>query len=509
MAGLANSFSMAASPTGKYSEFVPLHTGDTCVRVPVSWHDEISTLASDINDMLDELGRSHSDLQFLATHDPLTQLHNRRHFEEELERELAEYRRFGTTGAVLWLDLDHFKDVNDSIGHGAGDELLIRFAEELRSQNRSYCTLARLGGDEFGILIPHADRNEAVTAASRLVKTLLATTFEGGEHEVRISTSIGAVVFPEHGETVSDLLSHADLAMYDAKAKGGNQLVVYEPDETWRTEMTTRIAMAESIVAGLRDNRLMLYAQPLRDLSGRSGRTYELLLRMVGDDGRIVVPDEIIPTAERLGIIRDIDRWVACKAISLLSEARARGDDVYYCVNLSGRAIGDETLLELMRGEFVETGADPRRLIVEITETTAIGNIEAARRFIVGLKEIGCRFSLDDFGSGASSFYYLKHLPIDFLKIDGSIVTGARSGVADIHFLRAIVEMCKGLNIRTVAEYVENEGLLDLITREGVDFAQGYHVGRPQPLDTYVIQAEETDPAPRLAITAIARIEPA
>jgi EAL domain-containing protein (putative c-di-GMP-specific phosphodiesterase class I) len=227
---------------------------------------------------------------------------------------------------------------------------------------------------------------------------------------------------------------------------------------------------------------------------------------MIGTDGKMVSPGEIIPTAERVGLIRDIDRWVARRAIDMLAEAESNGDHVLFSVNLSGTAFGDETLLRLMRDRFAATGARPDHLVVEITETTAIANIEAARRFILGLKEIGCRFALDDFGSGTSSFYYLKHLPIDFLKIDGSIVTGSSSSATDVHFLRAIVEMCKGLNVRTVAEYVEDEQLFDLISDEGVDFAQGFYVGRPQPLATYLKPGRPhlALPVPRLAFAAAA-----
>jgi EAL domain-containing protein (putative c-di-GMP-specific phosphodiesterase class I) len=236
----------------------------------------------------------------------------------------------------------------------------------------------------------------------------------------------------------------------------------------------------------MREERLVLYAQPIVGPDDGGMRTFELLIRMRGEDVSLVLPAEIIPTAERLGLIRDIDRWVARRAIRLLALAQGQNQDVQFSINLSGCAFSDNTLLDLIRDEFETTCASPERLIIEITETTTIANMEGARRFISALQEIGCRFSIDDFGSAASSFYYLKHLPVDFLKIDGSLVTGLAADSSDAHFVHAIVEMCRGLNIRTVAEYVENEKVLDAVSAAGVDFVQGYHLGRPEPLDSYL-----------------------
>jgi diguanylate cyclase (GGDEF)-like protein len=433
-----------------------------------------------------ELDRSRSELAYLAGHDPLTGLKNRRHFEGELRRELSEERRMGGSGALLWFDLDHFKDINDCLGHAAGDKLLVAFADLLRASSRSYCTLARLGGDEFGMLLPHANEAEAEGAAARLVDLLSANTFAVDGHEVRISASIGVVRYPEHGWDGDQLMARADLAMYEAKATGGNRVVAYQHDETWRSRMTDHIDLAERIVAALREDRFVLYAQPLRCLADGLVGGYELLLRMVGEDGEIIMPSEIIPTAERLGVIRDIDRWVARRSIALLAEARDNGVDTTFSINLSGCAFSDPDLLDIISGELARTCVDPWRLVIEITETTAIADIERARRFVAALRDLGCKFSLDDFGSGASSFYYLKHLAVDYLKLDGSLVKGLDALSPDAHFVRAIVEMCKGLSISTVAEYVESEDLLAAVGAHGVDYAQGYEVGLPQPIGWYM-----------------------
>jgi len=433
-----------------------------------------------------DLDVSHDELAYLAGHDPLTHLANRRQFEKALKRELSEQKRLGTPGALLWFDLDNFKDINDCLGHAAGDELLLSFAEMLRARSREYCTLARVGGDEFGMLVPHADEAEASATAARLLTTLSDTTFSVAGHEVRVSASIGVVRFPEHGTVCDELMARADLAMYEAKETGGNRFVLYTQDDSWRSRMTEHIKIAERIVSALREDRFLLYAQPMLCLADGSTKGFELLLRMIGADGEIVMPDDIIPTAERLGEIRDIDRWVARRAIQMLAEESAAGRDTVFSINLSGAAFTDPELLDVMRDEFTAQGVEPSRLVLEITETSAIADFERAREFLRTLKEIGCRFSLDDFGSGFSSFYYLKHLPVDFLKIDGSLVKSLSAESPDSHFVRAIIEMCRGLKIQTVAEYVEDMSLLDAVDEQGVDFAQGYEIGRPGPLETYV-----------------------
>ena len=432
-----------------------------------------------------ELDRSHSQLSYLAAHDPLTGLANRRQFEAELERELSEVERLGGSGALLWFDLDNFKNVNDSLGHAAGDDLLVAFSRMIKANSRDYCTVARVGGDEFGMLVPHADEEQAQAIASRLLEMLSEASFAAAGHVVSVSASIGIARFPDHGTTCDELMACADLAMYEAKTTGGDRFFAYTKDDLWRSRMTEQIETAEEIRRALRADRFELYAQPLRRLADNAVPVYELLLRMIAENGEIILPAEFIPTAERLGAIRDIDRWVARRGIRMLGEERAAGRDTVFAINVSGAAFSDPELLDIIREELRNCRVSPSRLVIEITETTAIADMARAQKFIGALKEIGCRFSLDDFGSGASSFYYLKHLPIDFLKIDGALVKGLSEDSPDMHFVRAIIEMCRGLDIRTVAEWVENPGLLDTIEGLGADFAQGYEVGRPLPLGEY------------------------
>ena len=454
---------------------------ETSARVDVTGSDEIAHVAGSVNSMLGRLEQSQRDMEYLATHDALTGLHNRRYFEEAMERDVAESSRLGFSGSVLWLDLDHFKEVNDSLGHAVGDDLLTRVAGELQEETRSYGAVARLGGDEFAMLLPHADGEQALTVATRVVEKLASSAFEIDGHPIRAAASVGIVTYPEDGTLAEDLLARADLAMYAAKEGGRNRVSAYTDSGNTQQRMAARIEGAERVVRALQEERLVLYAQPTRKTSDGSDGPCELLLRMVGEDGTIVEPDDFIPTAERLGIIRDIDRWVVRTAIGMLAAEDSAGRDTVFSVNLSGCAFTDSELLGLIRHEFASTGAKPGRLVFEITETAAIKDIQKARAFIDTLRAIGCRFSLDDFGSGMSSFYYLKHLPVDFLKIDGSLVKSLETGDQDAHFIRAIIEMCRGLGIATVAEYVENERLLLLVDDFGVDYVQGYHIAIPQP----------------------------
>jgi len=461
---------------------------DAHSRLPVSGRDEISGLAVGINRMLEELDKTQSEMAYLVDHDPLTGLYNRRYFENELDREIEEHQRLGVQGAILWFDVDHFKEINDTLGHQTGDELLNAFGRHLLEETRAYCTVARLGGDEFGMLIPHVKGPDAVRAAGRLIAGISSRTFLAGDHDLRVSVSAGVVLYPEHGDKTTDLLARADIAMYDAKAKGGNLVVAYAPGEAGQSDMAARVDAADRILLAMREDRFVLYAQPILGSAGDAARCFELFLRMRDEHGELVFPADIIPTAERLGIIGEIDRWVARRAIRLLALAQADDPDVQFSINFSGAAFSDAALLDVIREEFEQTSASPKGLIIEITESTTIANIEAATTFIRAIREIGCRFSLDDFGSVASSYYYLKHLPVDFLKIDGSLVTGLATDSADANFVRTIVEMCRGLDIRTVAEYVENEQAMHAISATGVDFVQGYYVGVPEPLDVYLGQ---------------------
>jgi diguanylate cyclase (GGDEF)-like protein len=431
--------------------------------------------------------RSHeAELRHLADHDPLTGLLNRRSFERELERHVALVERYGSRGAALVLDLDHFKTINDTLGHGVGDELIVRVARALRARLRDSDVLARLGGDEFAVLLPEGGREEAVQVARDVLEAVRGqAVLASSGHARRASASIGIALFapggPMSGEAV---LVEADLAMYEAKEDGRDRYAVAEGGGA--QALGARISWADLIRDALEEDRFVLLAQPIVDVAtGRIGQ-YELLLRMVDPSGELIAPGVFLPVAERFDLIGELDRWVVRRALAMLAEVRAAGHDITVEVNLSGRSTGDPELLALIEREVVATGVDPSRLIFEITETTAVANIPAAQEFASRLAELGCRFALDDFGAGFGSFYYLKHLPFDYLKIDGEFVRHCATDATDQLVIQAVVDIARGLGKRTIAEQAGDEATLALLRDLGVDQAQGYFLGRPATLQDWL-----------------------
>ncbi|HZQ34702.1 MAG TPA: EAL domain-containing protein [Dehalococcoidia bacterium] len=415
----------------------------------------------------------------LASHDALTALLNRQRFLEELERELGRVRRRGTPGALLLLDLDNFKAVNDRLGQRAGDELLARLGQVLRARLRDGDIVARLGGDEFAILLPHTGEGDALALAARLQAALRREALPIGGQQVAVGASIGIAPFPALGTTAEALLVCADLAIHRAKARR-DQVYLF------RASPASAVAPAacgweRRLRMALDQDRFVLHAQPIENL--RTGqRQYELLLRLIGRDGRLCEPDCFLPAAERAGLMGDIDRWVVLQAIYLLSPASPAPATLRICANLSSAALNDSALLALIEREIGRSGIDPRRLMLEITETAAIADLAGAQRFVRALKRLGCRFALDDFGVGFSSFYYLKHLPVDVIKIDGGFVRNLARDETDEQVVRGIATVARGLGKETIAEYVEDAETVAALRRLGIDHAQGFEIGRPVPL---------------------------
>ena len=451
-----------------------------------------------------ERKRFEDQLQHLADHDPVTALFNRRRLEEELARELAAAARYGTGGAVLALDLDNFKYVNDTLGHSAGDELIARVAEILRTRLRRTDTVARLGGDEFAVVLPHVDERRARRVAEDLLAAIrgeaVITTAKGSR---RATASVGIALFPDAPAELTGeaLLVEADIAMYDAKEAGGDRACVYDAGSSRQRSLEASVTWGEQIREALAEDRFTLYAQPIVPLQGAGSVRHELLVRMVGRDGDIIPPGAFLPVAERLDLVQEIDRWVVRRAIELLAERRRTGDDVSFEVNLSAKSLGDPDLQAQIAEQLAATGVDPSRVVFEVTETAAIVNVERAKQFALHLRELGCGFALDDFGAGFASFYYLKHLPFDYLKIDGEFVESLIHSPTNQLVVEAVVSIARGLGKRTIAEYVGDEETLQLLRRYGVDYAQGFHVGRPVPV-------EQIEPAPAPAV-AVARREAA
>lgn len=429
------------------------------------------------------LKRYQQELLRMARYDALTDLLNRRAFQEAVDQYLAEAAQHQSPAALIYMDLDQFKFVNDNMGHQAGDQLLQGIARLLRREMRSTDVVARLGGDEFAAFLPHTPPDKALEVARRLLEAVRRHVEVVAGKRISTTASIGIASFPGDGQTSQELLSAADLAMYMAKDAGRNQLCASDPTSPNQELMVARLSWEQRIREALEQDRFVLYWQPIRNLNDPQIRQYELLLRMVDKDGAVIPPAAFLETAERFGSIHAIDRWVVKKAIALLAEHQQMGSDICLEVNLSGRAFEDPQLLPMIREEFERTGVNPQNLILEITETAAIKDLDMACQFIETLRALGCRFAIDDFGTGFASLYYVKRLPVDYLKIDGSFITNLPRDPVDQQLVRAMVGVAQGLGKKTVAEFVSDEETVQLLQELGVDFAQGYHIGKPRPLD--------------------------
>jgi diguanylate cyclase (GGDEF)-like protein/PAS domain S-box-containing protein len=438
------------------------------------------------------------NLQYLASHDPLTGLQNRASFAGELEAHADLVRRYGADGALLLLDLDHFKYINDTLGHHAGDQLIGRVAAVLSGRLRTTDVLARLGGDEFAVLLPRADLRTAQAVAKGLLEALRAERLEiPRTRDQTVTASIGVAMF-DAGDAPSgeDVLVCADLAMYDAKEAGRNRVAVYTPGEPAQGRMRGRITWAERIRVAIEDERFALVAQPIVNLASGRVSQFEVLLRMRDDRGELILPGAFLATAERLGLIQQIDGLTVAAALRAFAAHGGRGPlPPSIEINLSGASIGDPLILALIEHELTETGLDPNRVIFEITETAAIANIAKAREFSEQLARLGCRFALDDFGAGFGSFYYLKHVRFDVLKIDGEFVRDCCSSATDRMVIQAVVGIARGLDKQTVAEHVGDARTVNLLREMGVDCGQGFYLARPEPLEGFLAKLPQVTSA--------------
>ncbi|MBM3666105.1 MAG: EAL domain-containing protein [Actinobacteria bacterium] len=427
-----------------------------------------------------ERRKAEDRLRRLADLDPLTGLYNRRRFEQELDGHIAYAARYGSGGSVLLLDLDNFKYANDSLGHRAGDELLGAVASLLKGWLRKTDVLARLGGDEFGMLLHGVDIAKTQAAAEELRALIGNNPFVIDRQSIRATVSVGIATVSREGMSANELIAQADHAKYKAKEAGRDRVSAFDPDSPITHEAIQ--VWSDRVREAVEKGRFVIHAQPILDLATDQVSQYELLISMRGEDGELVPPASFLDTAERFGLVQSLDRWVAQQAIRLIESHKRAGRDLVLEVNLSGKTLADPEFATGLGREMVRAGIESANLIFEVTETAAVADIEQARRFAESLTRMGCRFALDDFGSGFASFYYLKHLPIHVLKIDGEFVKDLPRSPNDQLIVSALVQVARGMGMKTVAEFVEDEETLTILKRLGVDYGQGYFIGRPAPV---------------------------
>ncbi|HVV75531.1 MAG TPA: amino acid permease [Mycobacteriales bacterium] len=465
--------------------------------VQVRTKDELGTMAMHFNTMQErihvasealdrtrnQLASTQAQLVHLADHDPLTGLLNRRRLQIEVAESIDTARKNGVQHALVLIDLDNFKMINDTRGHALGDTVLRSVANALAQRLRDGDTLARLGGDEFAVILPDCDEDTAIAIAHDLISAVALTTIvpDSSGRMIRVNASAGVATFGGCPNlTPESLLVDADLALYEAKNAGRNRVSFASEDQTSRERMQTRQSWVEQIRSALDHDGFELWAQPILDLASREVTRHELLLRLGGDSAGIP-PSQFLAVAEQVGLIGDIDSWVVRAAFDLVRAHLAAGLDCNLQVNVSGASVADPTIFELVRRELALGDVPGECITFEITETSAIADMAQAQRFAAMVRGHGCGLSLDDFGAGFGSFYYLKHLPFDSLKIDGEFILKIADSAHDQHVVRALVQIADALGLETVAEFVEENRTLQILEEIGVTYAQGYAIGRPEP----------------------------
>ena len=439
-----------------------------------------------------ERRKTDETLRYQARPDGLTGLINRNEFERRAERLLSRTRQHGGEHALCFMDLDQFKVVNDSCGHTAGDELLRQLGLVLQDTVRPRDTLARLGGDEFGVLLEHCSLGQAEWAVAALQQAVQDFQFIWGDQLFRIGVSIGLVAIDDTTQSLTDLLKHADAACYMAKDLGRNRIHIYRPDDAEISQRHGEMQWITRINRALEDNRFALSAQKILELKNPEAMHFEVLLRMTGDQGELIAPGSFLPAAERYDAMEKLDDWVIEHTLAQLTDFPELTDSgLMVSINLSGQSLTKPKFQQSVLSRLDHFGIDGRNLCFEITETAAIAQLKSARALISALKERGCSFALDDFGRGVSSFGYLKTLPVDYLKIDGMFVRDMANDPIDHAMVKSINEIGQVMGMKTIAEFVEDETTWRILEGLGVDYCQGYGIGKPAPLDSVLRQLQE------------------
>ncbi len=440
-------------------------------------HPEILVVGLDLT----KRRAAETKLAWLADHDPLTGLFNRRRFENEFHRILQEADRFNRTGALIFFDIDQFKYVNDSSGHQAGDLLLQKVSEKLTTAVRKTDVIARFGGDEFVVLAPEINLKGAKELINKIFSLIMRVEITLEETLHKVSISAGLLIFPVGGYTEQDLMASADIAMYKAKETGRGRWCLASLDGFNREDARQRVNWKAKIEKALIEDRFTLYFQPIMHIKEKSISHYECLLRMIDDSGEIVPPNTYIHIAEQTGLIGAIDKKVLEMAVQKQKQLVEQGINIILSINLSGNSISNPEIFELCTRLFTDNNIKAEQFIIEVTETQVVSNLESANHFITQLTALGGKFALDDFGVGFSSMNYLKQLPVQYLKIDGEFIKNIPNSREDRLFVKAINEIGRGMNIITIAEFVENDEILEVLSTIGVDYAQGMGIGKPMP----------------------------
>jgi diguanylate cyclase (GGDEF)-like protein/PAS domain S-box-containing protein len=431
-------------------------------------------------------------LNYQASHDALTDLINRREFERRAERLLTTTKHEKSEHALCYLDLDQFKVVNDTCGHSAGDRMLSQLSSILKETVRHHDTLARLGGDEFGVLIEHCMLDDAHKVALTLQQAIQNYQFSWEGHSFKVGVSIGLVPITETTLNLGDLLKNADAACYMAKDLGRNRIHVYHDEDSEIAQRQGEMQWVTRINHALEENRFCLYAQTIAPLSSSTNEHYELLVRMIDEQGNIIPPGAFLPAAERYDLISKLDHWVIDQALTLLANNSNFLNKIdFISINLSGPSMTNPEILSFITRRLKESEVPSEKICFEVTETAAITHLNRATEFITTLKEFGCRFALDDFGSGLSSFGYLKNLPVDFLKIDGIFVKNIIDDAIDRAMVKSINEIGHVMGMETIAEFVENDEIKGMLREIGVNFAQGYGIAKPIPFEELLAKTSE------------------
>lgn len=461
-----------------------LAKGNLSVRFKPAAHREISEIVEALETTASALSERDAKLLKLANHDALTGLYNRRRFIEELDSEVQFLGRNKNRGALLFVDLDQFKYVNDTCGYLAGDRLIQQVARQLRDSVGEEGIVARFGGDEFAVLASNASRRQAKSLAELILEDMRQLSHVEGDNIFHIHCSIGVTMISADKSTADDLVAQADIACREAKARGRNRMGFYRVSEREAEQMVADVGWMRKLRQAIDNDDFTLRYQPIVQISSGETTHHEVLLRMRADNGSLIAPDAFLPAAVRFGLMADIDTWMIENAIKALAEYRYGNPDLQFSINLSANAFEAENLGAFVASQLKKYDVPAASVIFEITESLAVRHLSHVEQQIAVLRELGCEVALDDFGTGYSSFSYIQQLTVDYIKIDGSFITDLVNKRVDQKIVQLIGEIGREAGMKTIAEYVQSSEALSLLGKLGIDYAQGYYIGRPMKVPT-------------------------